>query len=78
MCRIKYCDKLTVSKCNSAGRILKTETFESADEMKKALKATCQNNTPNIEMVDIGFPVKILKVNDFLTCYNRTQNYDEL
>lgn len=76
VCRIKYCDKITVSKCNSAGQIIETQTFESDENMKESLKDTCNNNDPNIGIVDIEYPVKILQVNDFWTCYHWNQNYD--
>lgn len=66
VCRIKYCDTLTVSKCNSIGKIVETETFESEEEMKESLEAIRENKDSNIEIVDIGFPVKILQVSDFL------------
>lgn len=66
VCRIKYCDKLTVSECNSAGKIVETKTFDSEEEMKKKLEVICENKDSDIEIVDIGFPVKILQVNNFL------------
>lgn len=45
---------------------METETFESEEEMKESLEAIRENKDSNIEIVDIGFPVKILQVSDFL------------
>lgn len=70
VCRIKYCDKLTVSKCNSAGQLPVPETFESVQEMKRSLEVLWQKSDSDIEIIDIGYPVKILQVNEFWTCYN--------
>lgn len=49
---------------------METQTFESDENMKESLNIICENNDPNIEIIDIGFPVKILQVNDFWTCYH--------
>lgn len=70
VCRIKYCDKLTVSMCNSAGKLHVSKTFESVQEMKRSLEVSLKKSDPNIEIVDIGYPVKILQVNEFWTCYH--------
>lgn len=60
MCRIKYCDILIVLKCNLVGKIVEIEIFESEEEMKELLEVICENKDLNIEIVDIGFFVKIL------------------
>lgn len=68
VCRIKYCDKLTVSMCNSADKPPVHKTFESVQEMKKSLEAICRKGES--EIVDIGYPVNILQVNKFCTFYH--------
>lgn len=70
VCRIKYCDKLTVSMCNTANKTHEHKTFENVQEMKDSLEVICQNGNSDIEIVDIGFPVKVLQVNTFWTFYH--------
>lgn len=78
VCRIKYCDKLTVSMCNTANKTHVHKTFESVQEMKRELEVICKNGDSDIEIVDIGYPVKVLQVNTFWTFYHWNWNYDKL
>lgn len=70
VCRINYCDKLTVSICNTANTTHEHKTFESVEEMKRSLEVICKNGDSDIEIVDIGYPVKVLQVNKFWTLYH--------
>lgn len=70
VCRIKYCDKLTVSMCNTANKTHEPKTFESVQEMKSSLEVICKNGNSDIEIVDIGYPVEVLQVNKFWTFYH--------
>lgn len=60
MCRIKYCDKLIVLICNIVNKIYVYKIFESVEEMKRLLEVICKNGDLDIEIVDIGYFVKVL------------------
>lgn len=56
--------------CNTANKTHVHKTFESVQEMKRELEVICKNGDSDIEIVDIGYPVKVLQVNTFWTFYH--------
>lgn len=62
VCRIKYSEKLQVSTLNAEGIIIKDMFFENTQEMKTFLLTTIESTDKSVQIVDIWYPVKLLKV----------------
>lgn len=62
VCRIKYSEKLQVSTFNTEGTIINDMFFENAQEMKTSLLTTVESTDKSVQIVDIWYPVRILKV----------------
>lgn len=63
VCRIKYSEKLQVSTFNTEGTIINDMFFENAQEMKTSLLTTVESTDKSVQIVDIWYPVRILKTN---------------
>lgn len=62
VCRIKYSEKLQVSTLNAEGIIIKDMFFENTQEMKTFLLTTIESTDKSVQIVDVWYPVKLLKV----------------